>query len=172
MELVRLEADDPRPPLVCGDPDLDEFYAVDSIVGCRELLSVTYVFCEDSAAIAYFSLSNDAIKKEEVPRSSFERLQKALKREKRYRSMPAAKIGRIGVSCELQSKGIGTEVLDFLKAWFTQGNKTGCRFLIVDAYNTERATRFYEKNGFQFLTVNDQNDATRIMYFDLKTFRP
>lgn len=30
-------------------------------------------------------------------------------------------------------------------------NRTGCRFLIVDAKNTSEVIRFYEKNGFNQL---------------------
>ena len=91
MELRRLDPDDPRPRFSCGDPELDEFYAVDSVVGSRD--------------------------------------------------------------------------------WFTVGNKTGCRFLIVDAYNRSEAVSFYRRNGFEFLTSSDEADSTRIMYFDLITFR-
>jgi ribosomal protein S18 acetylase RimI-like enzyme len=173
LELKRLEpTDDPRPHLVCGDADLDDFFRVDSIAGCRELLSVTYVLISGGNAIAFFSVSNDSIKKEEVPKSTQRRMFNRIPREKRYRSMPAAKIGRLGVSHEVQSQGIGTLILDYLKASFTKGNKTGCRFLIVDAYNTPRATSFYKKNGFAFMTNRDEGDQTRIMYFDLITFRP
>lgn len=85
--------------------------------------------------------------------------------------MPAAKIGRLGVSQELKRNGIGSQLLDFLKGWFTIGNKTGCRFLVVDAYNNETITGFYKKNGFKFLTSKDEEDNTRLMYFDLITFR-
>jgi len=78
---------------------------------------------------------------------------------------------------------IGSQVLDFIKAWFRQSdNKTGCRFLIVDAYNTEEVTSFYKKrNDFSFLFDSEEIEAkfiginlkqkeplhTRIMYYDL-----
>jgi hypothetical protein len=42
----------------------------------------------------------------------------------------------------------------------------GCRFIIVDAY--KNALPFYKKNRFKYLTENDKDDATRIMYLDLK----
>lgn len=84
--------------------------------------------------------------------------------------MPAVKIGRLGTSQDLHGKGYGTIVLDFLKAWFTEGNKTGCRFLVVDAYNENNVIKFYKKNGFEFLTSADEEENTRIMYFDLITF--
>jgi len=172
LELKRLDPDDQRPEFSCGDCDLDEFYQIDSIEGGRQLLSVTYAVIDKEKIIAFFSVSNDSIKKEDVPRSVFEHIAKLIPREKRYSSMPAAKIGRLGITKDLKRNGYGTIVLDFLKAWFTIGNKTGCRFLVVDAYNTEEIKKFYIKNGFSFLTSTDKEDKTRIMYFDLIKFRP
>ena len=46
--------------------------------------------------------------------------------------------------------GIGSEALDFVKGWFySSSNKTGCRFVIVDAVNDPQVLSFYEKNGFE-----------------------
>lgn len=173
MAIERLEPDDTRPAFSCGDADLDEYYNQDSIEGGQQLVSVTYIYTDgDSKVLAYFSLSNDSINKEECGRSPFKRLSDALPISKRYSSLPAAKIGRLGICIEQQGAGIGTEVLDYLKAWFTHNNKTGCRFLIVDAYNKEEVIRFYEKNDFRFLSTKDERDQHRIMYFDLIEFRP
>ena len=41
-------------------------------------------------------------------------------------------------------------------------NKTGCRFLTVDAYAA--AVPFYEKNGFIPLNNEDVDSATRLPY--------
>jgi GNAT superfamily N-acetyltransferase len=173
LELKRLDPDDPRPQFCCGDTDIDEFFAVDSIDGGKELMSVTYAFCGDQGQVlAFFSVFNDSIKKEAVPRSAFERMTGLIPRRKRYSSMPTVKIGRLGVSQAAQRTGLGSQIFDFLKAWFTVKNKTGCRFLIVDAYNSDKVVAFYQKNGFSFLTAADEKEETRIMYFDLKTFRP
>lgn len=57
------------------------------------------------------------------------------------------------------------------KYWFSNENKTGCRYLLVDAYNDGEGTEFYSKNGFSFLTRDDEVDDTRIMFFDLITYR-
>ena len=68
-------------------------------------------------------------------------------------------------------------------ALFTLANdsiKTGCRFLVVDAYNNPRTLHFYEQNNFSFLHADEAEEcayynipteeaiATRLMYFDLK----
>ena len=60
--------------------------------------------------------------------------------------------------------GIGTHIIDFIKLYFLEDNKTGCRFITVDAYNA--AVPFYEKNGFRFLQQREDS-PTQLMYFDL-----
>lgn len=70
--------------------------------------------------------------------------------------------------------------MDFIKAWFTEPrNKTGCRYLVVDAYNTEVPISYYKKNGFEFMfsteaqereyryIENDEPLKTRLMFYDL-----
>ena len=70
--------------------------------------------------------------------------------------------------------------MDFIKAWFTEShNKTGCRYLVVDAYNTEIPISYYKKNGFEFMFSSEEQEReyrsisddeslkTRLMYFDL-----
>lgn len=49
--------------------------------------------------------------------------------------------------------------------YFLLDNKTGCRFITVDAYAA--AVPFYLKNGFVPLNDDDLNDPTRLLYFDL-----
>jgi hypothetical protein len=53
-----------------------------------------------------------------------------------------------------------------LKDLFVTNNRTGCRFITVDAYKD--SLKFYEKNGFKYLTTTDINADTRLMFFDLK----
>ncbi len=169
--LKRLNPDDPRSPFDCSDEDLNEFFAKDSIVSGHELLSVTYTVEIDDKAVAFFSVSNDSIKKENLPKTSFKKIVKLIPHEKRYSSLPAVKVGRFATCNALQRQGLGTTLLDFIKMWFTKGNKTGCRFIIVDAYNKSHIIQFYQKNGFQFLIQDDCTDDTRLMYFDLIKFR-
>ena len=83
---------------------------------------------------------------------------------------------------EFQGLHIGTQLLDFIKAWFChEENKTGCRFIVVDAYNQPRVLNYYSCNGFRFLFKTEmdeklyyefsvENDIhTRLMYYDLKS---
>ncbi len=169
--LFRLEPTSPRPPFDCKDDDLNEFYSNDSIKYGNELLAVTYIAKHDGKVLAYFSVSNDSIKREELTGSEVKRVHKTVPHPKRLKTMPAVKIGRLATCQEKQCKGLGTDILDYIKVWFTQGNKTGCRFVLVDAYNSERIIKFYQKNGFVFLSKQDSDEKTRLMYFDLYTFR-
>lgn len=52
---------------------------------------------------------------------------------------------------------------------FTHDNRTGCRFITVDAY--QNAVGFYQRCGFDFISEKDQNDVTRSMFYDLKRFQ-
>lgn len=106
--------------------------------------------------------------------------------EKPLRRYPGVLIGRLGVSSEFAGNGIGSEALDFVKGWFySSSNKTGCRFVIVDAVNDPQVLSFYEKNDFRplfpteeqkFAYTMGKKDApikldTRLMYFDLLNMR-
>ena len=64
------------------------------------------------------------------------------------RRYPGVLIGRLGINVEFAHRSIGSELMEFIKSWFIDaGNKTGCRFLIVDAYNEEIPLGYYQKNG-------------------------
>ncbi len=89
-------------------------------------------------------------------------------------------IGRLGVDIHFQNLYIGTEVLNFIKAWFLDPlNKTGCRFVLVDSYNKPENIKFYQNNGFSFLFGSEEQEKefrglpeksdlkTRLMFFDL-----
>ena len=95
--------------------------------------------------LAYFTLANDKIAVTDFDSNSqFNKFKKKnFNREKYLRSYPSVKIGRLGISKDLHGAGIGTNIIDFIKLYFLDDNKTGCRFITVDAYNA--AIPFYEK---------------------------
>lgn len=73
-------------------------------------------------------------------------------------------IYKLGLNDSAEKK-IGTFLIDFITTLFVTDNKSGCRFLTVDAYS--HAIPFYLKNDFAFLSSEDENHHTRLMYFDL-----
>lgn len=167
----------------CGHIDLNEFFQKDAISYSNQLLGKTYCFTLDAdnkTIVAAFTISNDSIKTTHLPGSRKTKLQKNIPRVKTMRSYPAVLIGRLGVNKSIARKGIGCEVMDFIKAWFIESkNKTGCRYVVVDAYNEEKPINFYKKNGFELLFSTEQQEIdflklsgtdplkTRLMYFDL-----
>lgn len=155
----------------CIEDDLNDFLINDSKDYQKELLSKTYLVIDKTSGniAAYFSLLNDVIKLDEAERRIRNRINRQIPYNKHRAHYPAVKLGRLAVDKEYANQGIGRYVLDNLKYVFTHGNRTGCRFLTVDALSS--ATGFYEHNGFNFFTETDKDDYTRLMYFDLKSFQ-
>lgn len=129
------------------------------------------------------TLANDSVKAKFITASARNRVQRGVSNAKRGMNYPAVLIGRLGVAAEYRGQGlnIGSQILDFIKDWFrSDDNKTGCRFLVVDAYNNDRTMHFYERNGFKTLYRTEEEErefhdigqeavlATRFMFYDLK----
>jgi hypothetical protein len=158
----------------CGDEDLNDFIRHESALYRKELLAVSYVFIERNTqkVAAYFSLANDRISISDFPNNTaFNRFRKQkFVNEKRLKSYPATKVCRLAVDIEFQRFSLGSCILDFIKTYFTDDNKTGCRFLTVDAY--VNAIPFYKKNEFVALDDLDNNKHTRLYYYDLSKVMP
>jgi GNAT superfamily N-acetyltransferase len=173
----RLTPDDPLDntlnPFGCEEQDLTDFFYEDSAEYGRQLLAVTYTFELGDEVAAYYCVSNDIITREDTnTRGELKKLEKPIPHPKRMRSYPAVKVGRLAVKAKYAGSGFGSDILTLIKHHFTTGNKTGCRFITVDAYNKEKAIRYYRKNGFDFLTKQDEGEDTRLMFFDLIKFKP
>ena len=178
----------------CGDADMDDFFHNDAMDYATFMMGRSYCFRlkENSRKIVcVFTVSNDSIRIYDLPRSRRDYMLKITHHQKRLNRYPGILVGRIGVNSEFARKGVGSEVLDFVKEWFAdEANKSGCRFVIVDAVNTPEVLSFYQKNDFKFLfTTEAQEDIytnppkteeekssrlknpthlnTRIMYYDL-----
>ena len=163
----RLEKQEIVKSFDCGGADLNDFILNESLLYRKELLAVSYAVEDNSkSVIAYFSLANDRVSLSDFEdKTAFNRFRRhRFVNEKRLKSYPAVKICRFGVDLMVK-KHIGTRVLNFIKSYFIEDNKTGCRFITVDAYSS--AIPFDLKNGFEPLTSDDENDATRLLYFDL-----
>ncbi|MDE5849930.1 MAG: GNAT family N-acetyltransferase [Muribaculaceae bacterium] len=153
----------------CGDEDLNDFIINDAPLYRKTLLAMTYVLVHKNSnkVVAYFSVANDRISIKDFPTNTdFNRFRKhKFVNEKRLKSYPAIKLCRLGIDKSIQGQQIGTFLIDFVSTLFVTDNKSGCRFLTVDAYLN--AIPFYLKNDFAFLSSGDENKHTRLMYFDL-----
>lgn len=171
IRIEKLEPESNRCCFDCGDDDLNEFYKEDSINIHRELIAISYAVKHGDDTLCFFSVSNDSLVKRLINKNIFDKIFQNIHPDKIYSTTPAVKIGRLATDKTYHGQGVGTKVLDMIKYSFTFSNKTGCRFVIVDAYNNEDTTNFYKKNGFDFLSEKDKNRHTRSMYFDLKIFK-
>lgn len=177
-------------PFSCGNADLDDFFRNDATRYAHFLMGKTYCFrlnSDPSKMVCALTVSNDSIRIYDLPRSRRDYMKSLTHHEKPLRRYPGVLIGRLGVNSEFAGKGIGSEALDFVKGWFfSSSNKTGCRFVIVDAVNEPRVIDFYQKNGFQPLFSTEEQEFsytvgkkeipfrldTRLMYYDLLKMRP
>lgn len=191
-------------PFDCGNEDLNDFFKSDCIPYSSDLMGKTYCFTETSdpnKIVCAFTIANDGIKMYHLPKSRQNKVNRKVAQQKHGKSYPAVLIGRLGVDKAFQQKGVGKDLMDFIKAWFVDGkNKTGCRFVVVDAYNEQKALNYYQKCGFEFLIPDESAEKkyslnrtmatgfkgfmiktrlakdkeplkTRLMYFDLIKLR-
>lgn len=172
----------------CGDEDLDDFFANDAIAYDKDLMGKTYcwVLKEDNTKIiGMITLANAAIQTTHLHNNPKRHLNRNIAFNKRGRTYPAVLIGRLGVSVDFQGSKfkVGAQIMEFIKSWFGgPDNKTGCRFVLVDAVNSDHTLQYYERNGFRplFPRVNDEKDfygineeeelRTRMYYFDLLNY--
>lgn len=167
----------------CGDKDLDEFFTNDCLGFTKQLLGKTYCYRlneDPSKIVCAFTLANAGIRVSDLPNSRKKKIEASIPHIKTLKDYPAVLVARLGVSKDFRSLHIGSEVLSYLKLWFLDPcNKTGCRFMIVDAYNEAATMAFYEQNGFKTVFSAEQQEkdyrhitsetslSTRLMYYDL-----
>lgn len=153
----------------------------------EERLGKTYCFVSNETRyteiIAFFTVSNDSVKTTFIPKSSTNKVQRKIPGQKHLRTYPAVLLGRLGVNKKYQGTEyfVGQQVVNYIKSWFIEeDNKTGCRFLVVDAYNQDNVLNFYKRNKFKFLYSTEEEERkeqhipednisiyTRLMFLDL-----
>lgn len=167
----------------CGNEDLDGFFHDDAVSYAENLFGKSYCYyleSDKSEIVCAFTVSNASIFTKYLPNARKKKVAKLVPHVKQDLIYPAVLIGRLGISTKFQHLHIGTEVMDFIKSWFVEPyNKTGCRYIVVDAYNDDIPVSFYKKNGFDFMfsteeqekayrgIVSDKPLRTRLMFFDL-----
>lgn len=149
----------------CGEDDLNEYFHKDVRAHQQGLLTRTYCLYENTEpdiVVALLDFCNDAIhlQKPHLP----------LDINKVYSTYPAVKLTRLGVSKDFQRHGIGTQALNMAKRFFVTDNRTGCRFMTVDAYKKPAGIfEFYKSNGFApFPKKVPKNSDTTPLFYSLK----
>lgn len=181
--LHRLNAPEDIAGFTCGDKDLDDFFTNDCFAYTKQLLGKTYYYKLDQephAIVCAFTLANAGIRVSDLPNARRKKIETNIPHAKALKDYPAVLVARLGVSKDFRSKHIGSDVLRHIKYWFLEpNNKTGCRYILVDAYNNPTTLVFYESNGFQtvfstekqekeYRHIDDEaNLNTRLMFYDL-----
>jgi len=171
LQLVRLDDNTPISDFDCGDIDLNDFLHNDAKNYLKSMLAVTYLLKIENNIVAYFCLSYDGLTRSTIltveEKALWNKVGRKIPNNKRRRTYPAVKIGRLAVSKKYTNNGIGQFLIFSIREMYVNElHHAGCRFITVDAYLS--ALDFYEKNRFQFLTTKDLGEDTRAMYFDLK----
>ncbi|MDR0437529.1 MAG: GNAT family N-acetyltransferase [Bacteroidales bacterium] len=160
----------------CGIDDLNDFLFSDAKIYLQYLYATTYLLESNDRTIAYYSLQNDLLQIDpHIDRDFYSEISETIPDKdysfllgmKDISTYPAVKIGRFAVDTEFQRCGYGTQILNFIIMSFLSGNKTGCQFITVDALNNLDTLRFYERNGFSYVTLFDCNKPSRQMYKNL-----
>jgi GNAT superfamily N-acetyltransferase len=173
IKSVRLTGEHEIKPFDCGNEHLNNFLLKDAKVYAKYLCLTTFLFENSDKTIAYYCLANDVLNLDPHLDKDFEdELSDSIRDDFFFimndtSKFPAVKIGRLAVDKEYQKKGYGTSILKVLVTSFLQGNKTGCQFVTVDALNKKDTLRFYERNGFNLVTVYDYQKESRQMYKSL-----
>jgi len=166
MRLVRLTPDYDISSFDCGDEDLNGFLVQDAKGFLQNRIAYTYILEDDGNIVAYFCLLNDKISRMEISNSKWKNIRDIFPGNKRFRSYPSIKIGRFAVSADYRHRNIGSDLLTLVKTnLFNRTNYSAFRFLTVDAYLN--AVDFYKRNGFRVLNRKDEDERTRLMYFDM-----
>lgn len=172
IEIRKLRETDAVENFDCGDKDLNDFILTEASDYRKALLAVSYIVVEHKNpqnVLGFFSVANDKVSLGDFSdKTEFNRFRKkqGFPQPKRLKSYPAVKLCRLGIDLKYRKNHIGSFILDFLRGLFTHDNKSGCRFMTVDAYIN--AVPFYEKRGFKLLEPSgDTNPHTRLMFCDL-----
>ena len=165
----------------CGKQykELNDFILNDAHHYADAMLAVTYIVEDKGKTAAYLTLANDRIGIEDFDSNNqFNRFRRhSYCNSKRIKHYPAIKLCRLAVDSAFRHQGLGSRLLNMIKFIFFEDNKSGCRYITIDARYD--AVDFYEKNGFKRLyeempnstevDVVDSaiNDQTVLMYYDL-----
>lgn len=166
MQLVPLTSDYPLAHFDCGDDDLNRFLLDDAKHAQELRIANTFILEDEGRIAAYFCLLNDRISRSEITGSRWKKIRAKFPVSKQFRSYPCIKVGRFAVSVDYRGQSVGSWLMSKLKERLNVGqNQSAFRYITVDAYLS--AIEFYRKNGFQELTKKEEDEHTRLMFFDM-----
>lgn len=167
MNLIRLTSDYELTAFDCGDEQLNDFLFEDAKPSLELRIANTFILeDEDGRIAAYCCLLNDKVSKDEIIGSRWKKIKANFPNGKQFRSYPTVKIGRFAVSKDFRGQNVGRWLMNVVKDMLRQNYSCSAfRYITVDAYLS--AVPFYEKNGFVHLTKKDEDEHTRLMFYDM-----
>lgn len=154
--------------------DLNEFFTQDALMYENNLYAKTYKFVfvhKPELILGLVSLLNDSLKLD----SKSQQKRETHRLKMWMNNYPAVKIGRLAINSNFSGHGLGTTLINLVKRFFLENNRTGCRFITVDAYNKEPVLKFYQKHcSFELINSSgkqsqnsNENESTVSMFFNL-----
>lgn len=169
----------------CGRASVNEFFHNEAQDYQDELFGKTYYFClpdKPSEIVAGFTVANASIFTKQLPNARQKKIGREVHHEKGLINYPAILLAQLGVDVKYKGRHLGPQIIDFVMYWFTSAdNKSGCRHLIVDAYDEPHLLDFYQRSGLnlffssldqemEYRNWNIEKDGpleTRLMYRDM-----
>ena len=169
----------------CGRKSVTDFFHNEAQDYQDELFGKTYYFClpdNPSEIVAGFTVANASIFTKHLPNARQKKIGFEVHHEKGLINYPAILLAQLGVDIKYKGLHLGPQIIDFVMAWFTSpDNKSGCRHLIVDAYDEPHLLDFYQRSGLnlffssleqemEYRNWNVEKDGpleTRLMYRDM-----
>ena len=172
----------------CGRKEINQFFQNNALDYQNELFSKTYLLSPQNnlgKIAAAFTVANTCLFTRMLPNSRKKKVGYEVRHSKGPINYPAILLGQLGVDAHFAGHGLGAQIIEFVAQWFSsRENKSGCRYLIVEAYNEDRLLSFYASCGLKpiFNDVEQEriyrhinNDGkpleTRLLYRDLILFR-
>lgn len=161
----------------CGCDELDSFFHQEMYLCTKHHYISAYCArdIENNEIVAIFTLSNDSVVIDNIEDKDDFVQEAKTKIDKEYvatfekqTSFPSINIGHLGVHADLQSNGIGEQILDFVLFTFSDYDVSGCQFITVDSLNNPRTNKFYARYGFVNQTNSDNYYPTRRMYLPIQ----
>ena len=171
LSFLLLTEDHTIKPFDCEDDDLNKFLFQEAMLYEKQSLATTFIIESTERTLGYYSLLTDSFRVEETDFSSKSQYKKFIRglipHPKRHlKTIPSVKIGRLAVDKSCKGKGLGKIMIHtIISNCLILNDNQACRLITVDAY--KQAIPFYQRMGFEFLSDNDKEDSTRLMFLDL-----
>lgn len=145
----------------CGRLEVNVFFSQQAQAYQDELFGKTYFFIHPdnpTNIVAGFTVANASIFTKHLVNSRQKKIGSEVHHEKGLINYPAILLAQLGVDVKYKGNHLGDQIIKFVENWFTNdNNKSGCRHLIVDAYNEPHLIDYYQRNGLNlFFSTIDQ----------------